>query len=184
MAAATRYNGCSGGRKMKSNVPTLTLWLLACACAATRSTQPRSQQATVAIVDVNVITMAQPDVLSHQTVLIANGLIEALGPANAVDVPAGARQIDGTGKYLVPAFIDAYSHVDGEFTLLPYLANGVTTVRNTAGGYPRHLAIRDRISRGELLGPRVLTTGGAIGNTPPNFDATRANDTAEEAERV
>jgi len=175
---------------MKSNVPALTLCLLGCACAAGRPSQPRSEEArgssagAVAIVDVNVITMAQPGVLPHQTVLIANGLIEALGPANAVTVPAGARQIDGTGKYLVPGFIDAYSHVDGEFTLLPYLANGVTTVRNTAGGYPRHLAIRDRISRGQLLGPRVLTTGGAIVSTPANFDATRAIDTTEEAERV
>src|SRR5215472_1975887 len=176
--------GLFGGRKMKSNVPALTLWLLVCACAATRPSQPRSQVAALAIVDVNVITMAQPDVLPHQRVLIANGLIEALGPADAVTVPAGARQIDGTGKYLVPGFIDAYSHVDGEFTLVPYLANGVTTVRNTAGGYPRHLAIRDRVSRGELLGPRVLTTGGAIGSTPPNFDATQAIDTAEETERV
>jgi len=169
---------------MKSIVPALILWLLVCACAASRPTQPRSQEAAVAVVDVNVITMAQPDILPRQTVLIANGLIKALGPANAVTVPAGARQIDGTGKYLVPGFIDAYSHVDGEFTLLPYLANGVTTVRNTAGGYPRHLAIRDRISRGELLGPRVLTTGGAIVSTPANFDTTRAIDSAEEAEGV
>jgi hypothetical protein len=42
-----------------------------------------------------------------------------------------------------------------------FVANGVTTVRGMMGA-PNHLVLRDRIARGELLGPRLVVYGPAM----------------------
>jgi len=48
-------------------------------------------------------------VIEHGTIVFNGGLITAVG--TDVDVPAGARVIDVTGKHIYPGLIDAYSQV-------------------------------------------------------------------------
>jgi imidazolonepropionase-like amidohydrolase len=59
------------------------------------------------------------------TVVIANGVIVAVGPA--VDVPAGAVRVDGRGKTLLPGLIDAHVHIHGVRSLEEAMTFGVTT---------------------------------------------------------
>ena len=48
--------------------------------------------------------------ISNATVLINEvGVIEAVGKADAVSVPAGYRKVDVTGKHIAPGFFDAIS---------------------------------------------------------------------------
>ena len=50
--------------------------------------------------------------ISNATVLINEvGVIEAVGKADAVSVPAGYRKVDVTGKHIAPGFFDAISTV-------------------------------------------------------------------------
>jgi cytosine/adenosine deaminase-related metal-dependent hydrolase len=84
----------------------------------------------------------------------------------------------------MPGFIDSLTHVDDESNLILFVANGVTTVRNTAGGYARHLALRDRVARGQLLGPTIVTTGGDITSPPVNYDSMEPVTTSAQAERI
>lgn len=54
--------------------------------------------------------MAELTVVPHGTVLMRNGLIEDVGPARRVENLAGAkkaREIDATGRVVMPAFVDA-----------------------------------------------------------------------------
>ncbi len=44
------------------------------------------------------------------TVVFANGVIEAIGPST-LPSPAGAVEIDGTGKWVTPGIIDVHSHL-------------------------------------------------------------------------
>jgi imidazolonepropionase-like amidohydrolase len=44
------------------------------------------------------------------TVIIADGLISAVGPAS-LPAPAGAVEIDGAGKFVTPGIIDVHSHL-------------------------------------------------------------------------
>src|ERR1043165_8156429 len=59
---------------------------------------------TVAIVGGKVYPVSGP-AIENGTVVITNGRITAVG-AN-VPIPAGAKRIDATGKWVTPGFIDA-----------------------------------------------------------------------------
>ena len=100
-------------------------------------------------------------VLEDQTVVVVRDRIVAMDPADEIDLPAFATTLPGDGLYLMPGLVDMHAPVDREGDLLLFLANGVTTVRNMAGG-PRHLEQRERIARGELLGPTMYTAGPVI----------------------
>ena len=54
--------------------------------------------------------MTDLTIVPHGTVLIRNGVIEDVGPARRVENLAGAkkaREIDATGRVVMPAFVDA-----------------------------------------------------------------------------
>ena len=67
--------------------------------------------ALVAITNATILT-ASHGTIERGTILIRNGKIAEVGPN--VQVPAGARVIDGTGKYITPGIIDAHSHSAAE----------------------------------------------------------------------
>ena len=66
---------------------------------------------TFAITNVSVIPMTSETVLADATVLVRDGRIAAVGPAARVRVPAGARRIDGRGRFLVPGLADMHTHL-------------------------------------------------------------------------
>lgn len=118
------------------------------------------------IENVNVIPMNEEVVLEHQDVLIKNGKIMDIHPTDtmASKVPIDLR-IDGTDKYLIPGLSEMHYHwrnndrnIATDFKLL--LANGITTARNM-GEYEGqdHIAIRDKVKMGQILGPNYYTTG-------------------------
>ncbi|GIW52711.1 MAG: amidohydrolase [Gemmatimonadales bacterium] len=139
-------------------------------------------QQVSAFVGVNVIPMDRERVLQNQTVVVRDGNIVALGPAGSTPIPQGALRIDGTGKYLLPGLAEMHAHIpvpeqDPEYTervLFLYVANGVTTARSMLG-HPSHLELRRRVEAGEIVGPRLWTSGpSASGNsvrTPAQADS-------------
>ena len=44
------------------------------------------------------------------TVVLADGVVQSIGPAGAA-APAGAVELDGTGKFVTPGIIDVHSHL-------------------------------------------------------------------------
>jgi len=132
----------------------LLVALSLCQTPRAQATQPRP----LAFVGVHVLPMDSERVLRDQTVLVEGGRITRVGSMGEVELPAGITRIEGRGRYLIPGLVDSHVHVMDEGDLLVYLANGVTTVRNLKG-LPWHLELRERIARGEILGPRFLTSG-------------------------
>jgi imidazolonepropionase-like amidohydrolase len=116
---------------------------------------------TVAFVGANVIPMDSERVLENQVVIVRDGRIVSVAPAGTAAIPEGALRIDGVGRWLIPGLAEMHGHVPGpddpgyaENVLFLYIANGVTTVRNMAG-HPSHPALRDRIARGDPIGPTL-----------------------------
>ncbi len=138
------------------------------------------QSGAIAFVNVNVVPFDRERILEGQTVVVTNGRIARLGPSDKTKVPAGALQIDGRGKYLMPGLADMHVHLypgagqPDDLTsqqLQLFLANGVTTIRNMIGK-PEHVLLRERVAKGELLGPTIYTAGPPLlGNNVPNPEA-------------
>src|SRR5262245_50150462 len=148
------------------------------------SPQAGAQPRAIAFTNVNVIPFDRERILPAHTVIVAAGKIVLIAPSDKTRVPEGALEIDGRGKYLMPGLADMHVHLfpgtgqqddltSQQFQL--FLANGVTTIRNMIGK-PEHVALRDRVAKGELLGPSIYTAG------PPLLGNNVA--TPEAAERI
>ena len=158
--------------------------LLAGLCAFSRPTDPPcgdQSQGVVAFVDVTVIPMDRERRLPGQTVVVRGERIVELGPAASVKVPQGAMRVEGKGRFLIPGLAEMHAHIPGgqasdsavERTLFMYLAGGLTTVRGMLG-HPRHLELRARAARGELLSPTIYAAGPSLnGNSIPDPVAAR-----------
>ena len=85
------------------------LWAIAPATigAQVRMTVP-PQSEPVALQGATIHTVTS-GVIENGTILLENGLITAVG--TDVDIPAGTRVVDATGKHIYPGLIDAYSTV-------------------------------------------------------------------------
>lgn len=146
---------------------------------------PRPREEAVAFVDVNVVMMDREAVVPGQTVVVQDGVIVGVGPADEIEVPAAAARVDGSGKFLLPGLADMHVHLVApehhENLALLFVANGVTTVRNMWGN-PEVLALRRSIEAGELLGPRIFTSGPLTDGDPPVYPTARVVTTPAEAE--
>ena len=75
----------------------------------------------------------------------------------------GLRVIDAKGMSAMPGFIDSHKHVSngenaaGQVRLL--LEAGYTTVLAGGGQADTNIALRDRIDKGEFIGPRIIPSG-------------------------
>jgi imidazolonepropionase-like amidohydrolase len=106
--------------------PTLSIALVA-ALAAAANAQETSQQTAVdgSVLIRNVRVFDGERVASKTSVLVMNGKIARIAPS--VSAPAGTPVVDGSGKTLLPGFIDSHTHTWGT-ALRDAAALGVTTV--------------------------------------------------------
>ena len=141
-----------------------------------------AQGTSTAFVGVNVLPMDTESVLTDRTVVIEGGRIASIAPSARAQVPAGAVKVDARGKFLMPGLGELHAHIPGgtapdadvERTLFLYVASGVTTIRGMLGD-PRHLVYRERVAKGEVLGPRIYTSGPSFnGNSVKSPEAAVA----------
>ena len=133
----------------------------------------------VTVIDV-VRGVAQP----NRTIEIEGSRIRAVLPAAGYRPPAGAAIHDLPGRYVLPGFVDMHAHVlfpplDDDGRPLPsfdretslallrtLLFAGITTVRDPGDATEAAVAMRSMISRGEVIGPRLITAGRILTAAP------------------
>jgi imidazolonepropionase-like amidohydrolase len=134
----------------------------------------------IVFVDVNLVPMDEEKVFHHKTVVVNSGKVEQIGETSEIEVPRNATEVNGRGKYLMPGLADMHTHVWGEASLLLFVANGVTTVRNMWGA-SRQLAWRERIEKGLMIGPTIFTAGPLLDGIPPIWNTSGVIGTKGEA---
>jgi imidazolonepropionase-like amidohydrolase len=145
----------------------------------------------------------------HAAILIEDNKIAAVGPASEVKIPADATIIDTSGRTMMPGLIEEHAHLTilghGEYNRwYPWMVKngymekvmaisakqlldaGITTAVDLGAPLKESIAVRDRINKGEIPGPRMLMSGPwitrSLGNYPPEMkDMQRMINTPEEA---
>jgi imidazolonepropionase-like amidohydrolase len=124
------------------------------------------------------------------TVVIRGERIAAVGPQ--LPIPKDAEVIDVSGKVVLPGLIDMHGHlyarvgseikdVFGAYPLL-FLAGGVTSVRSPGDFDPQGMfELKQRIARGEAVGPRIFMGGYYIDGKPSAVRWIEPVSTPEEA---
>lgn len=153
---------------------------LVCVTLAGSCAPPAAAPGTIAFVDVSVLPMDREGVLEGQTVVVVDGVITEIGPADEIEVGSGATLIDGSGRYLMPGLAEMHAHVPPganpprdavEDILFLYVANGITTIRGMLGS-AYQIPLADELERGQVLGPTFYVAAPSLnGNTAPTPEA-------------
>jgi len=131
----------------------------------------------------SVLTMETDEVLRDYSIIVENDEIVWVGPSSEVKIPEGATVIEGD-VYVMPGLAEMHAHIppqnQGEQrmkdTLVLYLSQGITTIRGMLG-QPAHLELREQAARGEIISPRIFTSG-------PSFNANSVQNAEQAREMV
>jgi len=125
---------------------------------------------TVVLRGGRAITIRGTEVIEDADIVVRDNRIVAVGRRGSVTVSADARVIDISGRTVIPGFVDTHAHfrhspgvhTTQPWALLANLAYGVTTTRDPQTGSTDVLSYTDRVETGELLGPRIYSTGPGV----------------------
>lgn len=185
---ADRLHAASGALRSTAVRAAAIVLVVGCSNTAGPDDQRESpgivRDSLFAFVDVSVVPMDTEQVLTHRTVVVRNGVIEAVGSAGSVQVPEGATVIAGEGHWLMPGLADMHTHVNSA-EIEEYLLHGITTVRNM-WGFAALPGIIARVESGDLAGPRIRSLSPGIDGPPVRWpqtqlltDPTKADSTVQ-----
>jgi imidazolonepropionase-like amidohydrolase len=130
---------------------------------------------------------AQP--IEDGVVLVRDGRITAVGTRDSLTIPKSAQTSECTGGVLTAGFQNSHVHfieprfedaahkpaAELEQSLQDMLTRyGYTTVFDTASDQANTIALRKRVEKGEIRGPRIRTVGLAL--FPPDGIPSYIND--------
>jgi len=132
----------------------------ACMAVAVLSVPSPTAAQDVAITNARVI-VGSGQVIESGTIVVRGGKIVSVTPGAAAT--QGLPTIDAKGMSAMPGFIDGHKHVNnGENAaaqMRSLLEAGYTTVLAGGGQAEANIALRDRIDKGEFIGPRIIASG-------------------------
>ncbi len=144
----------------------------------------RSPPDGVALVGATLFDGSGGPVLPNSVIVVRRGRIESVGTQAGFALPARTREVDVSGRWIIPGLIDAHAHVE-PWALPRYLAWGVTTVRDVHGTLDSILRLRSRVNLGAVAGPRIYSAGAMIDGLPTTYpDAIGASSPREARKAV
>ncbi|MBT8322430.1 MAG: amidohydrolase family protein [Eudoraea sp.] len=109
----------------------------------------------------------------------------AIDPDGRPSLKSGGRELDASGMYLMPGFVDMHGHIGGkaqgaepDYVFRLWMAHGITTVREPSGrGIDFTLDLKRKSARNEIVAPRILAyTGFGQGSKEPISSAETARE--------
>lgn len=163
-----------------SSLAGLTMVLARCASAPSPAELPAPAPLAGALAEplalVGATVYPAPDDarIARATIVVQGGKIVAVGPAESITLPARRRTLDVSGAFVVAGFQNSHVHfteskwedagripatrLSTQFRSM-LLQYGFTTVVDTGSALDNTLALRNRVLSGEVIGPRIFTTG-------------------------
>ena len=135
-----------------------------------------ANEGSIAFVGARIIDGTAADPLEDGVIVITDGRIRTVGPRSAVTIPAGAQQIDVTGKTIMPGLINAHGHVGntvglgtGAYTtdnllrqLNLYARYGITTINSLGGDEAQGFDLRNEQFDADLDRARIFVAGSVV----------------------
>src|ERR1700687_4438647 len=158
--------------------------------AITASAQSPAPKRTV-IRAGRVLNVRTGELRANQAIVIEGDKIAQIAPSGEVTAAAGDTTIDLPDATLLPGLIDMHTHLTFDLNSLGYqglsistarealhgarnarrtLEAGFTTVRNLGAKDYADIALRDAINDGDVIGPRMVASGPALGITGGHCD--------------
>ena len=148
--------------------------ILFCAALVHASAATPVQAQDLTISNVRIL-VGNGQVIEQGAIVIRNGRIASVGAAGAAT--NGTGTVDARGLTAMPGFIDAHRHIingntdqwfkeQGTVRMQEFLEAGYTTLMSGGGPVPGIVQLKDRIEKGQMKGPRIVTSGRA---DPDNF---------------
>ena len=158
--------------------------------AVTANAQGQAPKRTV-IRAGRVLNVRTGELRGNQSIVIEGDKISQIAPFAEVKVSVGDTTIDLPDATVLPGLIDMHTHLTFELSSLSYeglkistarealhgarnarrtLEAGFTTVRNVGAKDYADIALRDAINDGDVIGPRMVASGPALGITGGHCD--------------
>jgi imidazolonepropionase-like amidohydrolase len=147
----------------------MRLFTLALLLAAV-PTMAQGPPADLVVRHITIVDVTNGKTQTNQRVIVENGRIVAIEPERA-RAPRAAKVVDAAGKFLIPGLWDMHVHIEPApkiFTRL-YLAHGITAIRDMRMELDALLKLRAEIASGEIFAPRLVASGPALDDLPPQF---------------
>lgn len=138
----------------------------------------------IAFRDARIITMNGNQVIENGVIVVNGDHIEAIGSAAEVTIPDDCKIIVATGKTIMPGLVDSHAHIGGFRAGLPVqnnwqfaanLAYGVTTAHDPSANTETVFTLSELQKAGELVGPRLYSTGFILYGADGDFKAVINN---------
>ncbi len=135
----------------------------------------------IAFTNARIITMEKDEVIENGTLVVHNNKITAIGKGDDISIPKKAKVIDCEGKTIMPGIVDVHGHLGNfRFGTSPkkqwhYYANlayGVTTAHDPSSNSEMIFSQAEMIKAGEMIGPRLYSTGTILYGADGDFKAT------------
>ncbi len=162
---------------MKRLIVLVVLCSAGCAPGTDGTEAPDSSEPTVRVFrGATLWAGTQQAVMVDGALVVEDGRVTAVGPADALDLPTDAETIDLTGKWLIPGYVNTHGHVGGVRGLegghyteenlvrqLELYANyGVTTVVSLGGDDVEGIRLRDAQDDPSLRRARLFVAGPVV----------------------
>lgn len=138
----------------------------------------------IAFKNANIITMEGDKVIQNGTIVINQNKIEAIGNSADITIPNDAKVYDVSGKTIMPGIVDAHAHIGGfraglttqkHWQFYANLAFGVTTSHDPSANTQAVFALSELQKSGQLVGPRLYSTGHILYGADGDFKAVINN---------
>jgi imidazolonepropionase-like amidohydrolase len=130
------------------------------------------------ISDINIIDVQTGKILAHQWIGIDSNRITNIYNTKVVST-GSTREVNGSGKFLIPGLWDMHAHYHTNFgeTANLWIANGVVGLRDMNGDMNTIGYIRKLMKEGKLDGPDIVSSGPLIdGSFAPAWMADITDD--------